>query len=258
MDRFEAFARILQNLGIGLSRQTTLLDFGCGEGKLVRSAMSRGIEAYGCDVDFGSVWIDQDSLATLLTENRVRKIPAPYPQRPAESNSDVTHRTNSDYRLPFDDSFFDAVISNQVMEHVHNFPEVVSELHRVMKPGAVFLHMFPPKFGLIEGHINVPLGGVLTSDRWLKLWARLGIRNVYQKDFSPQDTVGWNRTFLDTAVNYVSKRELRKYFEDSFELKFVENEFLRISPRARIFLHPTLYSTFRGRVMFGIRKENPA
>ena len=194
MERFEAFATILRNLGVDTSRQITLLDLGCGEGRLVTSALSRGIDAYGCDVDFGSVWINQDSMSELLTENRVRKIPAPYPLRQAD--------TNSDYRLPFDSGFFDVIISNQVMEHVHNISEVAAEMHRVLKPGGTFLHMFPPKWGLIEGHIGVPLGGALSSDRWLTLWARLGVRNIYQKGFSAEATVAWNRKFLDTAVNY--------------------------------------------------------
>jgi SAM-dependent methyltransferase len=251
MDRLDAYVCILQRLGTHISQRTTMLDFGCGDGELVRSAALRGIDAYGCDIDFSQVWIDEDLLASLLAENRVRKIEASKRENPHLSPvaSDL-------YRLPFDDSTFDVVISDQVLEHVSNFTEVVHELYRVMKPGGVFLHMFPPKFSLIEAHTNLPLSGAFNPDWWLRLWANIGIRNEFQRNLSAKETFTWNRTFLDTCVNYLTKSQLEKAFVDSFDVKFVEGEFFKVSKRTRVFLHPTLYGCFRGRVMYGVRRSN--
>ena len=39
------------------------------------------------------------------------------------------------HRLPFKDAVFDAVISEAVLEHVKDPNRVVSEMHRVLKPG---------------------------------------------------------------------------------------------------------------------------
>ena len=65
---------MLGNLGMLLSNQTRLLEFGCGEGKLVAAAAKRGIEAYGCDIDFSKARINQQALAELMTADRVRRI----------------------------------------------------------------------------------------------------------------------------------------------------------------------------------------
>lgn len=45
--------------------------------------------------------------------------------------------------LPFEDGSFDALISNQVFEHVFNPPEFLAELNRVLKPGGNLLLTVP-------------------------------------------------------------------------------------------------------------------
>jgi SAM-dependent methyltransferase len=46
-------------------------------------------------------------------------------------------------RFPFDDACFDAVLCNQVLEHVFNPAEFLSEVRRVMTPGARLLLTVP-------------------------------------------------------------------------------------------------------------------
>jgi SAM-dependent methyltransferase len=45
--------------------------------------------------------------------------------------------------LPFADSQFDSVISFEVFEHVFNLPEILSEIHRVTRPGGKLLLSVP-------------------------------------------------------------------------------------------------------------------
>jgi SAM-dependent methyltransferase len=45
--------------------------------------------------------------------------------------------------FPFSDNRFDAILCNQVLEHVFNPDEFLSEIHRVMKPGAKLLLTVP-------------------------------------------------------------------------------------------------------------------
>jgi SAM-dependent methyltransferase len=46
-------------------------------------------------------------------------------------------------RIPFSDAEFDSVISSQVLEHVFNPDEFLSEIHRVLKPGGKILLTVP-------------------------------------------------------------------------------------------------------------------
>lgn len=49
--------------------------------------------------------------------------------------------------LPFPDHHFDAIFSSEVFEHIFNLPEILKELHRVLKPGGKILVTCPFAFG---------------------------------------------------------------------------------------------------------------
>lgn len=46
-------------------------------------------------------------------------------------------------RIPFDDEYFDSVLSSEVFEHVFNLDEVLAEIVRVLKPGGHLLITIP-------------------------------------------------------------------------------------------------------------------
>lgn len=45
--------------------------------------------------------------------------------------------------IPFEENHFDAVFSSEVFEHIFNLPEVLPEIHRVLKPGGKLLFTCP-------------------------------------------------------------------------------------------------------------------
>jgi len=54
---------------------------------------------------------------------------------------DASYPEHSMFELPFDDASFDAVVSDQVLEHLEGDPQdAVDEAFRVMKPGGLALH----------------------------------------------------------------------------------------------------------------------
>ncbi len=53
---------------------------------------------------------------------------------------DVIYNGN---QLPFPDSHFDSVLSSEVFEHIFNLPDILQELHRVMKPAGKLLITCP-------------------------------------------------------------------------------------------------------------------
>jgi SAM-dependent methyltransferase len=53
--------------------------------------------------------------------------------------------------LPFNDASVDLVIAQEVLEHVADYPALVCEIHRVLKPGGVFYCQVPFQIGFHPG-----------------------------------------------------------------------------------------------------------
>lgn len=100
-----------------------VLDLGCGEGRHVHGVhMEDGVNVVGLDLDFASLIKAREGLDYLN-----------------DLNPDVTGTTGflrgSAYQLPFADNCFDALICSEVLEHLEDYPKVISEIRRVLKPG---------------------------------------------------------------------------------------------------------------------------
>ena len=114
----------------------TLLDYGCGAGEIVQLASSAGMDAYGVEMFYGG-GSARDAVARAgLLGTRVLEL--------------------EDGVIPFPDSRFDVIVSNQVFEHIDDFEPPVREIHRVMKSGGVFINIFPSVEVWREGHIGIP------------------------------------------------------------------------------------------------------
>ncbi len=55
-------------------------------------------------------------------------------------------------RMPFGDDSFDGVLLNEVLEHVRDEEDTLSEIHRVLKPGGVLVLFSPNRWFPFEGH----------------------------------------------------------------------------------------------------------
>jgi SAM-dependent methyltransferase len=237
--RFDLFCSMLCDLGTPLRSGMTLLDFGCGEGRLVQAALALGVDAYGCDLldmPYSPKWDGNDRLKESA---RLRAIRNPY-------------------ELPFKDDSIDVVLSDQVLEHVQNYPQVVAELHRVMRPGACFLHAFPSIYTPLEPHINVPLATVFRRRWWFWFWAILGVRNEYQRGLCAREVVARNEHYLSHGTNYLPPREIRRQFGRGFRnVAFVEHAFLPHSRRPRALARvpggAAVYGVLCSRFLYGIR-----
>ncbi len=240
--------RILQDLGCHLNPASSILDFGCGAGETVRELRDRGYQAFGCDLKLRCDLEQEDdkNADSTLNRNLVRTIKT----RP--------------YRLPFDDSCFDLINSDQVLEHVQNYSEAISEMNRVLKPDGCCLHIFPSRYMPIESHVSVPFSSIITSHLWLLFWAQAGIRNKYQTGLSARETARRNHEYLTTETNYLSKKQLARQFRRYFdEVVFCERLYLKYAARGRasnalstsIPWLPSIYSTFGARVLFTRRPK---
>lgn len=197
---------LLRELGIDLDGSHRILDLGCGAGSLVQAHLDAGLDAYGCDLEFK----EGPHVIELQESGRLRRI------------------SLEPYRLPFDDDEFDWVFSDQVLEHVGDHREVFREVRRVLKPGGVTTHVYPARWRPREPHVFVPFGGVIQSPWWLQVWARLGVRNTFQRGLTWRQTMGGNHEYLTTRTNYLSSSEVAEVAEECFDrVHFAEGEFLR-------------------------------
>ena len=241
-NRFNTFRLMLADLGFTIQAHMKVLDFGAGEGGLVAQALSQGIDAFGCDV------YNAQSPYTLTRAPTARALHEQGRLRPIATP----------YRLPFEDATFDIVVSDQVFEHVLDYPQAIDELWRVMRPGGAWLHAFPSRYRPLEGHIHVPFTSLFRPRWWLWLWALLGVRNVFQKDLSVAEVVEWNAHFLEHATNYPPTRQVKREFGRRFgRVEFVESRFLPYSNRARALAKvpfgAALYGLLASRFLFGVR-----
>ncbi|MBL7960806.1 class I SAM-dependent methyltransferase [bacterium] len=65
-------------------------------------------------------------------------------------NELLDHYVNLNERLPFDDKSFDTILLTDVLEHIQNPGLLMSELSRLLKPGAKLLVMVPFFYRLHE------------------------------------------------------------------------------------------------------------
>jgi SAM-dependent methyltransferase len=209
----------LRAIGFGFGPHRRVLDFGCGDCWLVRSFRQRGVQAYGCDIKLP----DTDSCRELQEHGIVMRMDGEPP------------------RAPFPEGMFDLVTSNMVLEHVSDLSTACAELHRLLKPGGLMMHVFASRYSLLEPHCYVPLASVIRPYWWLYLWAVLGVRGDFQKGLSATATARHNQRFLRTTQYPTQgriKRIVGQYFED---VAFREDVYLRFTPRGRR-LPPVLHS----------------
>ncbi len=111
-----------------------ILDLGCGTGRHLVFFAKRGFEMYGFDsspqaITLSKEWLNKEGI-------------------PAKT---LVHRMET--RFPFEDDFFDAVISIQVIHHnlVDDILTTVNEVERVLKPnGLAFITVPVLSLGPVE------------------------------------------------------------------------------------------------------------
>jgi len=106
------------------SQTDKILDAGCGSGRNLRWFLKEGIEIYG--IDQNAVAIDELKIVhPLLPADRFQSAPV--------------------QQIPFENNFFDHVISSAVLHFANSFSQfqaMLAEMVRVLKPGgSLFIRM---------------------------------------------------------------------------------------------------------------------
>jgi SAM-dependent methyltransferase len=200
------FAHIAEQQGRPLAKTARVLDFGAGAGRHVAEFRNAGYDAWGVDQHFES------HSEGSATEEFLSRVSPP------------------DYRLPFPDNDFDLVYSTSVMEHVLDPGQALEEIARVLRPDGISIHVFPSRWRLIEPHMFIPFGGRFQSFMILSLWARLGIRNNFQRGLSATDVALANVQYCKTGLSYPTVVEWHLRAERLFEtVSWAEKDFINAS-----------------------------
>jgi SAM-dependent methyltransferase len=188
------------------------LDYGCGGGELVALARDEGVDLYGVDAFYAG--------------SRAREI--------ARNNGllgNVVFGLGERGNIPFGDSTFDLVISNQVFEHVEDLNLVLAEITRVLKPGAQLLALFPAREVIREGHCGVPLIHWFPRQSglrypYMRLMRAFGLG--YFKEGKTQEA--WARDFIDWLDRFTVYRaygEIKASFQKAgLAVRHIEEDYI--------------------------------
>jgi SAM-dependent methyltransferase len=206
MDNYEYCAQWAARIG------GRVLDYGCGAGQIVGLLRARGDEAFGCDVfyDGGGAAINESVRPFIVRMNGKR--------------------------IPFPDGSFDAVISNEVVEHIEDLDTAVAEIARVLRPAGRALHMFPVSHTWREGHCGIPFLHWFPKRSALRVYYAAALRSCGMGEFHNDKTVmQWSRDFcgwLDQWTHYRTNEEIHRAFCRHFDhIEHREADWLRARTR---------------------------
>ena len=119
---------------LAITRDTLFLDAGTGFGRHAFEAARRGARVVALD------YADAETTATRATFAAMAFA--------GEINGDrlVGVLRGDATRLPFRDGAFDCIITSEVLEHIHNDTQALSELARVLRPGGTLATTVPSWF----------------------------------------------------------------------------------------------------------------
>ena len=198
-----------------LTPNIKILDYGCGNGEIVEAGLEQGLEIYGVDI-YTSSDAERIVAGKGLLGNRILKI--------------------KDNKVDFSDGFFDLIVSNQVFEHVENIDAVLNEIFRILKPGGVFLTLFPSKDVWREGHCGIPFlhwfpKGSIIRYQYAFLLHSLGV-GKNKSNLPRKEWVDYVILWLDQYCFYRSRNNIKRLFNQYFQLKFIEDDHILFRMKA--------------------------
>ena len=145
--------KVLSILSTHRGKPRVALDLGCANGWLTRRIAKHLGLAVGIDISFHSEWVESrnPSLEFIVADAR---------------------------SLPLRPDTADCVVAISLLEHVPGWNRVVSEVHRVLRHGGLFIIQLPNLMYFIEPHTKFPLLGLLPKRVKAILASSVGYRDL--------------------------------------------------------------------------------
>lgn len=111
--------------------------------------------------------------------------------------------------IPFETHSFDAVVSNQVLEHVEDIDAALAEIARVLRPGGASLHIFPHREVWREGHCGIPFLHRFPRGSTPRVYYAAALRALGLGHFkSGKSVMQWSSEFCDWLDRWTHYRPL--------------------------------------------------
>ncbi len=199
--------RLAPNTGTPLK----VLDYGCGAGQIVLLALERGFDAYGVDLFYEGGDSSSAAKKTGLWETRIFSL-------------------RDDNFIPMDDASFDVVLANQVFEHIDDFSIPLREIDRVLKPGGLFINIFPSDVVWREGHIGIPFSHWLPRNSRVRYYYTLALRTLgagyFKNSAPPRRWTEQKLAWIDAWTFYKPLADITRQFGQYFSIRFYEADYL--------------------------------
>lgn len=185
-----------------------VLDFGCGDGRIVFQMREKGFDFYGVESYYDG---DEETY-----------------QR-AKSNSEfIKQYSPPNDKIPYPDEYFDFIYSNQVFEHIHDLNFTLSELHRVLKKDGIMIHNFPVKEYFVEGHFRIPIIHWFKNcknarEKLTLMFVKIGF-GIHKNELNNNIYVKKVWEFIDKKCNYRTESEITEAFARFFIIKRLDKE----------------------------------
>ncbi|MFE8597689.1 class I SAM-dependent methyltransferase [Archangium violaceum] len=173
----------------GLSGPLNILDLGCGTGQITRRLASRYPQAQVLGID-----ILESNLA-IARQGDV-------------FGGRIRYARGDAFALEQGDANFELVVCRHMSQAVPDFPQVLAEITRVLKPGG-WLHLLSEDYGML--HMPVPPDGSFDPDRF---WNE--IMGAFERKTACDVRIGRHSPpllerfgYRDIAMNYITVDTLR-------------------------------------------------
>jgi SAM-dependent methyltransferase len=210
----------------GGDRQARILDYGCGGARLLMLLWIMGWRNLrGVDVE----------------------IPAPLAALAAKLGMPEGALLAYDTKtLPYPDASFDLVVSQQVLEHVHNLDDYYREAARVLRPGGKALLDFPHRLIPYDSHARLWFAHWLPKSLRRPLYQRLTTQGAgYFEDILNFQTLGVHRrvalrhfsSFANLTHQRIASYSYAAHYEGARGLRQLADRAFRLPLVGRPLLH---------------------
>lgn len=163
-------------------RPLRILDMGCGPAVLTSFLAQRLPDRLGCAVEVHGVDVKShagrhDGYLTKVLDRLNSEVPGvPWDERIAVLAPGEP--------WPHEPSSFDAIVSNQVLEHVQTPEAAFADISRCLREDGIAVHLFPTRECLWEDHVKVPFAHRIDSDdlrtAWIRTWSKLKLSSGFR------------------------------------------------------------------------------